>query len=52
MSDETAVTGRLWALCAATLFQFIALGMFLVTIPVLVTDEFNGSRSAVGLAVG
>ena len=44
--------GRLWALCAATLFQFIALGMFLVNIPLLVTTELGGSRRAAGLAVG
>jgi MFS family permease len=44
--------GRLWALCAATLFQFVALGMFLVNIPLLVTGELGGSRRAAGLAVG
>ena len=44
--------GSLWALCAATLFQFIALGMFLVNIPLLVTGELGGSRRAAGLAVG
>jgi MFS family permease len=43
---------RFWALCAATLFEFIALGMFLVTIPLLVTDELGRSRQAAGLAVG
>lgn len=43
---------RFWALCAATLFEFIALGMFLVTIPLLVTDQLDGSRQAAGLAVG
>lgn len=52
MSDVTAIKGRLWALCAATLFQFIALGMFLVNIPLLVTGELGGSRRAAGLAVG
>ena len=44
--------GSLWTLCAATLFQFIALGMFLVNIPLLVTEELGGSRRAAGLAVG
>jgi MFS family permease len=43
---------RFWALCAATLFEFIALGMFLVTIPLLVTEQLDGSRRAAGLAVG
>ena len=45
-------SGRFWALCAATLFQFISLGVFLVTIPLLVTEELGGSRRAAGLAVG
>lgn len=44
--------GSLWALCAATLFQFTALGMFLVNIPLLVTGELDGSRRAAGFAVG
>jgi MFS family permease len=35
-----------------TLFQFIALGMFLVTIPLLVTEDLGGSKRAAGLAVG
>lgn len=42
----------LWALCAATLFQFVALGTLLVNIPLLVTGELGGSRRAAGIAVG
>jgi MFS family permease len=42
---------RFWALCAATLFEFISLGMFLVTIPLLVTEDLGGSKRAAGLAV-
>ena len=48
----TDSNGRFWALCAATFFQFVALGMFLVTIPLLVTEELDGSNRAAGLAVG
>jgi MFS family permease len=51
-TDAPAGTGRFWALCAATLFQFISLGIFLVTIPLLVTEELGGSRRTAGLAVG
>lgn len=40
------------ALCAATLFEFISLGMFLVSIPLLVTDELGASKQMAGLAVG
>ena len=49
---EGEVNGRFWALCMATLFEFVALGMFLVTIPLLVTEELGRSRQAAGLAVG
>jgi MFS family permease len=44
--------GRFWALCAATFFEFVSLGMFLVTIPLLVTEKLDGSNRAAGLAVG
>lgn len=39
-------------LCAATLFQFVALGIYLSAIPLFVTQGLGGSRAAVGLAVG
>lgn len=52
MALPVQTRGRFWALCTATLFEFIALGMFLVTIPLLVTQELGGSRRAAGLAVG
>ena len=52
MTLPVQTRGRFWALCAATLFEFISLGMFLVTIPLLVTQELGGSRRAAGLAVG
>lgn len=49
----TRSTGARFALlCAATLFQFVALGIYLSALPLFVTDELNGSRSAAGLAIG
>lgn len=49
----TRSTGTRFALlCAATLFQFIALGIYLSALPLFVTDELDGSRSAVGIAIG
>lgn len=38
-------------LCAATLAEFIALGIFLAALPLFVGDELGGSRAAVGLAL-
>lgn len=43
---------RFALLCGATLFQFTTLGMYLAVLPLFVTGELGGSRSAVGLAVG
>jgi MFS family permease len=43
---------RFGLLCGATLFQFIAMGIFLSALPLFVTGELGGSRSQVGLAVG
>lgn len=39
-------------LCAATLFQFVALGIYLSALPLFVTNELRGSRSAAGIAIG
>lgn len=39
-------------LCAATFFHFVAMGMYLAALPLYVSRELNGSRAAVGLAVG
>lgn len=38
-------------LCGATLFQFVALGIFLGALPVFISDRFGGSRTQVGLAM-
>lgn len=49
----TRSTGARFALlCAATLFQFVALGIYLSALPLFVTNELGGSRSAVGVAIG
>jgi MFS family permease len=39
-------------LCAATFFHFVAMGMYLAALPLYVSRELDGSRAAVGLAVG
>lgn len=49
----TRSTGaRFPLLCAATLFEFTALGIYLAALPLFVTRELGGSRSAVGIAIG
>ena len=39
-------------LCGATLFQFITMGIYLSALPLFVTEDLGGSRSAVGITVG
>src|SRR5688500_2145143 len=39
-------------LCAATLFEFTALGIYMSALPLFVTDRLHGSRASVGLAMG
>jgi MFS family permease len=41
---------NLTRLCAATLFHFVAMGMFISTVPLFVHDELGGTRAIVGLA--
>ncbi|MBA3655295.1 MAG: MFS transporter, partial [Actinobacteria bacterium] len=41
-----------WLLCGATLFEFIALGIFLAGLPLYLTRELHSSRAVVGLTVG
>ena len=43
---------RFLVLCAATFFHFLAMGVFLSGLPLLVTRELHGSKAAVGFAVG
>lgn len=43
---------RFGLLCGATLFQFVTMGIYLSALPLFVTGELGGSRSAVGLTVG
>ena len=42
---------RFALLCAATLFEFVALGMFLSGLPLLVTGPLDRSKAAVGVAM-
>ncbi|HEX2039006.1 MAG TPA: MFS transporter [Acidimicrobiales bacterium] len=44
--------GQFVLLCAATLFEFTALGIYFSALPLFVTDELAGSRADVGLAMG
>ncbi|MDQ3757618.1 MAG: MFS transporter [Actinomycetota bacterium] len=44
--------GQFALLCAATLFEFTALGVYLSALPLFVTDELHGSRANVGLVMG
>ncbi|MGI8794775.1 MAG: MFS transporter [Acidimicrobiales bacterium] len=39
-------------LCAATLFHFLAMGVFLSALPLFVTNGLHGSKAVVGLAIG
>jgi MFS family permease len=41
---------NLTRLCAATLFHFVAMGMFMSAVPLFVHDELGGTRTIVGLA--
>ena len=43
---------RFALLCGATLFQFVALGIYLSALPLFVTRELGSSRAAVGLGIG
>ncbi len=43
---------RFGLLCGATLFQFVTMGIYLAALPLFVTGELAGSRSAVGITVG
>lgn len=43
---------RFVLLCGATLFQFVALGIYLSALPLFVTRELGASRAAVGLGIG
>ncbi len=45
-------TRAFWLLCGATLFEFVALGVFLAGLPLYLTGELHRSRAAVGLTVG
>ncbi len=47
---ETLDRTRLARLCAATLFHFISMGIFMSATPLFVHDELGGSRAIVGLA--
>jgi MFS family permease len=44
--------GQLRLLYAATLAEFTVMGLFLAAIPLYVTEELDGSKSAAGLSVG
>jgi len=43
---------RFRRLCAATLAHFTVMGIYLSSLPLFVTDELDGSRAEVGVAVG
>ena len=43
---------RFWLLCGCTLFHFLAMGVFLSSLPLFVSRELGGSKAAVGFAVG
>lgn len=43
---------RFVLLCGATLFQFVALGIYLSALPLFVTRELGASRAAVGVGIG
>jgi MFS family permease len=45
-------TRAFWLLCGATLFEFLALGIFLAGLPLFITGELHRSRAVVGLTVG
>ena len=43
---------RFWLLCACTLFHFLSMGVFLSGLPLFVSGPLQGSKAAVGFAVG
>lgn len=43
---------RFQLLCACTFFHFLAMGIFLSGLPLFVSRELQGSKAAVGVAVG
>ncbi|HVM09702.1 MAG TPA: MFS transporter [Acidimicrobiales bacterium] len=43
---------RFWLLCGCTFFHFLSMGVFLSSLPLFVDRELNGSKAAVGFAVG
>jgi MFS family permease len=49
-ASESLDRARLARLCAATLFHFVAMGMFMSAIPLYVHDVLGGSRAVVGVA--
>jgi MFS family permease len=49
---ERQPRNRFAVLCSVTFFHFLSMGVFLSALPLYVTRELNGSRAAVGLAVG
>lgn len=52
MGVERGRTGQFALLCGATLFEFVAMGIYLSALPLFVTDGLGGSRSGVGLTMG
>ena len=47
-----ATRARFQLLCACTFFHFLAMGIFLSGLPLFVSRELQGSKAAVGIAVG
>ena len=47
-----SVRARFLLLCGATFFHFLAMGIFLSGLPLFVSRELDGSKAAVGIAVG
>lgn len=43
---------RFQLLCACTFFHFLAMGVFLSGLPLFVSQELQGSKAAVGIALG
>ena len=43
---------RFWLLCGCTFFHFLSMGMFLSGLPLYVDRVLDGSKAAVGFAVG
>lgn len=51
-AEHTGTGGQFGLLCVATLFEFVALGIYLSALPLFVTDGLGGSRASVGLTMG